>query len=61
MGFRECSDSQRDSHVSAGRAKETRNRDLDREREVVEAKVWGENLRGKKRGATMDSFDAINE
>lgn len=57
----ERTDSQRDSPVSAGRARETRNRDLDRERAVAEAKVWGENLREKKRGGAMDSFDATNE
>ncbi|KAK1351877.1 Protein kinase domain-containing protein [Heracleum sosnowskyi] len=57
----ERSDSQRDSPISAGRARETRNRDLDRERAVAEAKVWGENLREKKRGGAMDSFDATNE
>ncbi|KAI8003344.1 Serine/threonine-protein kinase PBL27 [Camellia lanceoleosa] len=45
----ECQDSQRDSPISAGRARETpRNRDLDRERAVAEAKVWGENWREKK-------------
>ncbi|KAK2992028.1 hypothetical protein RJ640_014889 [Escallonia rubra] len=54
--------SQRDSPVSTGRARETpRNRDLDRERAVAEAKVWGENWREKKRGNTMGSFDATNE
>ncbi|CAL5347046.1 unnamed protein product [Camellia sinensis] len=45
----ERQDSQRDSPISAGRARETpRNRDLDRERAVAEAKVWGENWREKK-------------
>lgn len=58
----ERTDSQRDSPVSAGRTRETpRNRDLDRERAVAEAKVWGENLREKKRGTAMGSFDATNE
>ena len=39
MGFRlERSDSQRDNHVSVGRARETKKRDLDRERAVAEAK-----------------------
>ncbi|XP_058209202.1 serine/threonine-protein kinase PBL27-like [Rhododendron vialii] len=55
-------DSQRESHVSAGRARETpRNRDLERERAVAEAKVWGENWREKKRANAMGSFDATNE
>ena len=46
----ERQDSQRDSPVSAGRTRETpRNRDLDRERAVAEAKVWGENWRERKR------------
>lgn len=53
-------DSQRDSPASAGRARETpRTRDLDREREVAEAKVWGENW--KKRATAMGSFDGTNE
>ncbi|XP_059446566.1 serine/threonine-protein kinase PBL27 [Corylus avellana] len=55
-------ESQRDSPVSTGRARETpRNRDLDRERAVAEAKVWGENWREKKRANVMGSFDATNE
>ncbi|CAK9145529.1 unnamed protein product [Ilex paraguariensis] len=55
-------DSQRDSPVSAGRARETpRNRDLDRERAVAEAKVWGENWREKKRANAMGSFDGTND
>ncbi|GFZ14037.1 protein kinase superfamily protein [Actinidia rufa] len=55
-------DSQRDSPVSAGRMKETpRNRDLDRERAVAEAKVWGENWRERKRANAMGSFDGTNE
>lgn len=54
--------SQRDSPASAGRTRETpRNRDLDRERAVAEAKVWGENWREKKRANTMGSFDGTNE
>ncbi|KAL1808394.1 hypothetical protein ACET3Z_025384 [Daucus carota] len=57
----EYTESQRDSPVSAGRTREPRNRDLDRERAVAEAKVWGENLREKKQGGAMDSFDATNE
>ncbi|KAL8106490.1 serine/threonine-protein kinase PBS1-like [Apium graveolens] len=35
------------------------NRDLERERAVAEAKMWGENLREKRR--QQDSFDANNE
>ncbi|KAI9123324.1 hypothetical protein K1719_006213 [Acacia pycnantha] len=58
----ERQDSQRDSPSSAGRARETpRNRDLDRERAVAEAKVWGENWRERKRANAMGSFDATNE
>ncbi|XP_028751639.1 serine/threonine-protein kinase PBL27 [Neltuma alba] len=58
----ERQDSQRDSPLSAGRTRETpRNRDLDRERAVAEAKVWGENWREKKRANAMGSFDATNE
>lgn len=52
-------DSQRDSPVSAGRT--PRNRDLDRERAVAEAKVWGENWREKNRANTMGSFDGTYE
>ncbi|XP_044484555.1 serine/threonine-protein kinase PBL27-like [Mangifera indica] len=55
-------ESQRDSPGSTGRARETpRNRDLDRERAVAEAKVWGENWREKKRANAMGSFDGTNE
>ncbi|XP_028781462.1 serine/threonine-protein kinase PBL27 [Neltuma alba] len=55
-------ESQRDSPVNTGRARETpRNRDLDRERAVAEAKVWGENWREKKRANAVGSFDATNE
>ncbi|KAK7331337.1 hypothetical protein VNO77_25559 [Canavalia gladiata] len=55
-------ESQRDSPVNTGRARETPwNRDLDRERAVAEAKVWGENWREKKRANAMGSFDATNE
>ncbi|TQD77196.1 hypothetical protein C1H46_037253 [Malus baccata] len=58
----ERQESQRDSPQSAGRARETpRNRDLDRERAVAEAKVWGENWREKKRANAMGSFDGTNE
>ncbi|KAF9673366.1 hypothetical protein SADUNF_Sadunf10G0016500 [Salix dunnii] len=55
-------DSQRDSPLSTSRARETtRNRDLDRERAVAEAKVWGENWREKRRANAMGSFDGTNE
>nr|XP_043638689.1 serine/threonine-protein kinase PBL27 [Erigeron canadensis] len=57
-------DSQRNSPANPSRARETaRNRDLDRERAVAEAKVWGENWRDRKRTNTMDggSFDATIE
>lgn len=55
-------ESQNDSPVSVARAREmTRNRDLDRERMVAEAKVWGENWREKKRTNAMGSFDATND
>ncbi|GJS65891.1 serine/threonine-protein kinase PBL27 [Tanacetum coccineum] len=56
-------DSQRNSPANTSRARETaRNRDLDRERAVAEAKVWGENWRDRKRTNTMGgSFDATNE
>ncbi|KAK9288455.1 hypothetical protein L1049_016912 [Liquidambar formosana] len=58
----ERQESQRDSPVGTGRARETpRNRDLDRERAVAEAKVWGENWREKKRASAMGSFDGTNE
>ncbi|GMH18787.1 hypothetical protein Nepgr_020628 [Nepenthes gracilis] len=52
-------ESQRDSPLSAGRT--PRNRDLDRERAVAEAKVWGENWREKKRANAMGSFDGMYE
>ncbi|KAF2310992.1 hypothetical protein GH714_018965 [Hevea brasiliensis] len=58
----ERQDSQRDSPVNASRARETpRNRDLDRERAVAMAKVWGENWREKRRANAMGSFDGTNE
>ncbi|KAL2922819.1 Serine/threonine-protein kinase PBL27 [Bienertia sinuspersici] len=55
----ERQESQRGSPASAGRT--PRNRDIDRERAVAEAKVWGENWREKKRANAMDSFDSSNE
>jgi hypothetical protein len=58
----ERQESQRESPVGTGRARETpRNRDLDRERAVAEAKVWGENWREKKRANAMGSFDGTYE
>ncbi|KAI3949233.1 hypothetical protein MKW92_050901 [Papaver armeniacum] len=36
------------------------NRDLDRERAVAEAKMWGENWREKKRQSAQGSFDGVN-
>ncbi|RDX75305.1 Serine/threonine-protein kinase PBL27 [Mucuna pruriens] len=55
-------ESQRDSPVNTARARETPwNRDLDRERAVAEAKVWGENWREKKKANAMGSFDATND
>ncbi|KAK7412594.1 hypothetical protein VNO78_04076 [Psophocarpus tetragonolobus] len=58
----ERQESQRESPVNTARARETPwNRDLDRERAVAEAKVWGENLREKKKANAMGSFDATND
>ncbi|XP_076946685.1 serine/threonine-protein kinase PBL27-like isoform X2 [Bidens hawaiensis] len=58
-GLVDETDSQKNSPGSTGRA---RNRDLDRERAVAEAKMWGENWRERKRTNTMGggSFDATN-
>ncbi|XVF62644.1 hypothetical protein PTKIN_Ptkin09bG0024900 [Pterospermum kingtungense] len=58
----ERQESHRDSPLNAVRAREApRNRDLDRERAVAEAKVWGENWREKKRANAMGSFDGTND
>lgn len=58
----ERQDSQTDSPVNTGRARQSpRNRDLDRERAVAAAKVWGENWREKKRANAMGSFDGTDE
>jgi hypothetical protein len=54
----EQQESQRGSPASNGRT--PRNRDLDRERAVAEAKVWGENWREKKRANAMGSFDGTD-
>ncbi|GAA0146146.1 hypothetical protein Leryth_027117 [Lithospermum erythrorhizon] len=57
----EHADSQKGSPASA-RARETpRNRDVHRERAVAEAKVWGENWRGKKKVSATGSFDGTND
>ncbi|KAL1548503.1 Serine/threonine-protein kinase pbl27, variant 2 [Salvia divinorum] len=57
----ERSDSQWESPASGGRTKETpKNRDLDRERAVAAAKVWGENWREKKR-TNGPGDDAVNK
>ncbi|KAJ6848524.1 putative serine/threonine-protein kinase PBL7 isoform X1 [Iris pallida] len=60
----ESQDSRRDSPAHLGRARETPkhfNRDLDRERAIAEAKVWGENWRERKRSNEFGSFDGTNE
>ncbi|XP_077219450.1 serine/threonine-protein kinase PBL27-like [Tasmannia lanceolata] len=60
----ERQESQRDSPVHAGKAREGQknfNRDLDRERDVAEAKVWGENWRERKRANTLGSSNGTNE
>ncbi|GKV39006.1 hypothetical protein SLEP1_g46845 [Rubroshorea leprosula] len=52
----------KDSPRNIARGRETpRNHDLDRERAVAEAKVWGENWREKKRATAMGSFDGTND
>ena len=60
----EGTESQRGSPASVGRGGRgtPRNRDLDRERAVAEAKVWGENWRERKRGTNgPGSFDSSND
>ncbi|KAK4767176.1 hypothetical protein SAY86_014926 [Trapa natans] len=59
----ELQEPQRNSPSNMGRTREVmpRNRDLDRERAVAEAKVWGENWREKKRACAMESFNSANE
>ncbi|XP_022760505.1 serine/threonine-protein kinase PBL27-like isoform X2 [Durio zibethinus] len=55
-------ESHRDSPLNAVRARETlRNHDLDRERAVAAAKVWGENWREKKYANALGSFDGTND
>ncbi|KAB2062755.1 hypothetical protein ES319_A10G173800v1 [Gossypium barbadense] len=58
----EQQESHTDSPMNSARARETsRNRDLDRERAVAEAKVWGENWREKKRANAMGDSDGRND
>lgn len=60
----EGTESQRGSPASVGRATRgtPRNRDLDRERAVAEAKVWGENWRERKKATNgPGSFDSTND
>ncbi|KAK8547863.1 hypothetical protein V6N13_116088 [Hibiscus sabdariffa] len=52
----------RGSPLNTIRTRESpRNVDLHRERAVAEAKVWGENLREKKRVNAIGSFDGTND
>lgn len=56
--------SQRDSPVHAGKGREgpkNFNRDLDRERAVAEAKMWGENWRERKRSNASGSSEVANK
>ncbi|MBA0629101.1 hypothetical protein Godav_023711 [Gossypium davidsonii] len=58
----EQQESHTDSPMNSARARETsRNRDLDRERAVAEAKVWGENWREKKRANAMGDSNGRND
>lgn len=57
-------ESQTDSAIHLGKAREApgiSNRDLDRERAVAEAKVWGENWRERKKMKEPISFDGTSE
>lgn len=58
-------ESHRDSPVHLGKTKDALkglNRDIDRERAVAEAKVWGENWRERRRSnAAAGSCDGTNE
>lgn len=62
-GDSDWSDGIRDSPRNFGRATRDGNRILaasqDRERAVAEAKSWGENLRGRKKGNSLGGTDAI--
>jgi len=56
--------SQRDSPVHIGKVKEglkNSNRDLERERAVAEAKMWGENWRERKRSNASGSSEVANK
>ena len=53
--------SHRDSPVHFGKAKDNRNRNIDRERAVAEAKVWGENWRERRRSNAVGCYDGTNE
>ncbi|XP_072975359.1 receptor-like cytoplasmic kinase 185 [Typha angustifolia] len=55
----EMQEFQYDSPVHAGRTREAPN--VDRQRAIAEAKVWGENWRERKRANTAGSFDSTNE
>ncbi|XP_077240532.1 serine/threonine-protein kinase PBL27-like [Tasmannia lanceolata] len=60
----ERQESQRDSPVHAGKARDGQknfNKNPDRERAVAEAKVWGENWRERKRANALGSSDGTNE
>lgn len=51
----------RDIPCATGRAWESyKNRDIDRERAVAEAKIWGENWRDKKRAAAVANLTGTN-
>ncbi|KAG5128779.1 hypothetical protein AAZX31_10G283200 [Glycine max] len=49
-----------DSPRETARMLNSNNRDLDRERAVAEAKMWGENWREKRRQSAQGSFDGSN-
>lgn len=60
----ERQDSHRDSPNHLVRSRDSPkalNRDVDRERAIAEAKVWGENWRERKRANAPKSFDSTNE
>ncbi|XP_008799329.1 probable serine/threonine-protein kinase PBL7 [Phoenix dactylifera] len=57
-------ESQTDSAIRLGKAREApgiSNRDLDRERAVAEARVWGENWRERKRMKEPSNYDSTSE
>ncbi|XP_022946686.1 serine/threonine-protein kinase PBL27-like [Cucurbita moschata] len=58
----EQQESLRDSPAYTGRARETpKNRDVNRERAVAEAKMWGENWKDRNRANAQGSFDSSQE